>query len=179
MESLRTFDPESQLSVSKLTHISLLPDIQVRSVLEKRVSILSLLPADTMIWIDDAAYTFEIIEKVFEKAVSAFGKIESEVKHLEPTELFIKDDELRKELLDFTTIEFGRHFLFEAQETIQFNIVPQPLFSKNFELLITNLQENSAASYKNFILADSPKQVERTYTIFEDIRKKSYSRKTH
>ncbi|MGD0710736.1 MAG: transcription-repair coupling factor [Bacteroidales bacterium] len=171
VESLRTFDPESQLSVSKLTHISLLPDIQVRSVLEKRVSILSLLPSDTMIWIDDAAYTFEIIEKEFEKAVSAFSKIDSEIKHLEPAELFIKDDELRKELLDFTTIEFGRHFLFEAQETIQFNIAPQPLFSKNFELLITNLQENSAASYKNFILADSPKQVERIYTIFEDIQK--------
>ncbi|MFA5781623.1 MAG: transcription-repair coupling factor, partial [Bacteroidales bacterium] len=171
VESLRTFDPETQLSVSKLMHISLLPDVQNMAILEKRESILSLLPNDTIIWIDDATYSSEIIDKEFEKAETAFQQTGNEIKHLEPAELFIKGEELLKQLLDFTIIEFGRHFLFEAQEVIHFATTPQPLFSKNFELLITNLQENSSAAYKNFILSENPKQAERIYTIFDDIQK--------
>ncbi|MFA4851327.1 MAG: transcription-repair coupling factor [Bacteroidales bacterium] len=171
VESLRTFDPETQLSVSKLMHISLLPDVQNMAILEKRESILSLLPNDTIIWIDDATYSSEIIDKEFEKAETAFQQTGNEIKHLEPAELFIKGEGLLKQLLDFTTIEFGRHFLFETQEIIHFAVAPQPLFSKNFELLISNLQENSSAGFKNFILSENPKQAERIYTIFEDIQK--------
>ena len=171
VESLRTFDPETQLSVSKLMHISLLPDVQKMAILEKGESIFSLLPSDTIIWIDDAAYTSEIINKEFEKAETAFHETGKEIKHLEPAELFIKGEELLEQLLDFTTIEFGRHFLFETQKVINFAVAPQPLFSKNFELLISNLQENSSTGYKNFILAENSKQVERIYTIFDDIQK--------
>jgi len=171
VESLRTFDPETQLSVSKLNHISLLPDVQNTEILEKRESIFSLLPSDTILWIDDVSYAFEIIDKEFEKAELAFDKIDSEIKHLEPTELYNKSEDIQKQILDFTTIEFGRHFLFDSAESINFTITPQPLFSKNFELLISNLQENSSTGYKNFILAENAKQVERIYTIFDDIQK--------
>jgi len=171
VESLRTFDPETQLSVSKLNHISLLPDVQNTEILEKRESLFSLLPSDTIFWIDDVSYAFEIIDKEFEKAELAFDKIDSEIKHLEPSELYNKREDIRKQILDFTTIEFGRHFLFNNAESINFTVTPQPLFSKNFELLISNLQENSSAGYKNFILAENAKQVERIYTIFEDIQK--------
>jgi len=171
VESLRTFDPQTQLSVSKLNHISLLPDVQDRSILEKHECLLSLLPEDTIIWIDETAFTLEKLDKEFKKAEIAFSELSTEIRHLEPAELFINGEDLLKQLLDFTTIEFGRHSHFEAQERLEFAIGPQPLFNKNFDLLIKNLQENSAAGIKNFILAESSKQVERIYTIFEDIQK--------
>lgn len=171
IESLRTFDPESQLSVSKLTNISLLPDVQDRAILEKRESILSLFPEDTIVWIDDLAYTSEKINKEFEKAEIAFQVLNKEIKHIDPSELFLKGEDLLEQILGFTTIEFGRHFILDPQHVLQFNCAAQPLFSKNFELLISNLQENSTNGYKNFILADSPKQVERIYTIFDDSQK--------
>jgi transcription-repair coupling factor (superfamily II helicase) len=171
VESLRTFDPESQLSVSKLNNISLLPDVQDRAILEKHECILSLLPEDTIVWIDDTSFALQKVDKEFEKAEIAFKDLGNEVKHLEPSELFLKGEDLLKHLLDFTTIEFGRHFILSVEEQLDFAIAPQPLFSKNFELLIKNLQENATAGIKNFILADNPKQVERIYTIFDDFQK--------
>ncbi|NTW32177.1 MAG: transcription-repair coupling factor, partial [Bacteroidetes bacterium] len=173
IDSLRTFDPETQLSVSKLSHISLLPDVQNRAILEKRESLLSLLANDTIIWIDDLQYTSEKINKEFEKAETAFVEIKkgSEINHQEPKELFISGDEFLKQLPDFAIIEFGRHFRLEANEIIDFEISPQPLFSKNFELLISDMQKNTESGIKNYILAENNKQVERIYTIFDDIQK--------
>ena len=171
IESIRTFNPETQLSVSKLASISLLPDIQKREILEKRVSFLSLLPSDTLIWIEDAAYTFEVIDKEFEKAKKAFQELHAEIKQLPPEELFIQSDDFRKQLLDFSLLEFGKHVLFEAQEEIYFSTSPQPLFSKNFDLLISSLNENTNTGFHNFILADNAKQIDRIYTIFDDIQK--------
>ncbi|MFH0867667.1 MAG: transcription-repair coupling factor [Bacteroidota bacterium] len=171
VESLRTFDPESQLSVSKLTAISLLPDIQSKSITEKRENFLNLLPKDSVIWIEEAKYISEKIDYEFSKAAIAFDKLSKEVKHLEPEELFVSGNEFLEKINDFHIIELGGKHFSEEAENIAFTIAPQPSFNKNFELLIDDLQKNSADGYTNFILSDNLRQIERIETIFDDIHK--------
>ncbi|MFM2306779.1 MAG: transcription-repair coupling factor, partial [Bacteroidota bacterium] len=50
---------------------------------------------------------------------------------------------------------------------------PQPSFNKNFDLLIGNLHQNQQSGYTNLIFAENPKQIERFYSIFEDLEKQN------
>jgi transcription-repair coupling factor (superfamily II helicase) len=171
IESMRTFDPETQLSVSKLNAISLLPDIQTKSLTEKRDHFLSLLPKDTAIWIDEINYISEKMDSEFEKTVIAFNELSKEIKHLEPAELFISGEDFLKRLLDFPIIEMSGKYFAHVAEPVIYTFSPQPSFNKNFDLLIDELQKNTAEGYTNFILSDNPRQVERIEAIFEDMRK--------
>ncbi|HNW97107.1 MAG TPA: transcription-repair coupling factor [Bacteroidales bacterium] len=171
IESLRTFDPESQLSISKLNSISILPDIQNSSLVEKRDGFISLLPKDTVIWIDEIKFISEKIEHEFEKAVEAFQLLGKEIKHIEPHELFVKGNDFLEKISEFNIIELGGNYFSGVAENIHFAVSPQPSFNKNFELLIQDIQQNKDKGYKQFILSDNPKQVERIETIFDDISK--------
>jgi transcription-repair coupling factor (superfamily II helicase) len=75
VESIRTFDPETQLSQKQQTHISIIPDIQNKLLEEKRESFLDFLPKDTIIWCNHTALLFEVIEKSYEKISANFAKI--------------------------------------------------------------------------------------------------------
>jgi transcription-repair coupling factor (superfamily II helicase) len=66
-------------------------------------------------------------------------------------------------------LEFGKQFYYQADETINFEIKPQPSFNKDFNLLIHNFKENEKAGLENIIFTDSTKQIERLYSIFEDL----------
>ena len=66
-------------------------------------------------------------------------------------------------------IEFGKQFFYQADENIIFDIKPQPSFNKDFSLLIHNFKENEKAGIENLIFTDSTKQIERLYSIFDDL----------
>ena len=69
-------------------------------------------------------------------------------------------------------MEFGRRFYYSTGDSFSFSISTQPSFDKNFNLLIGNLQKNQEQGIKNILFADSPRQIERLYAIFEDLEKK-------
>ncbi|HQS04716.1 MAG TPA: transcription-repair coupling factor, partial [Daejeonella sp.] len=69
----------------------------------------------------------------------------------------------------FDILEFGKQFYYQADETINFDIKPQPSFNKDFSLLIHNFKENEKSGLENLIFTDSTKQIERLYSIFEDL----------
>jgi transcription-repair coupling factor (superfamily II helicase) len=77
---------------------------------------------------------------------------------------------LADQLKDFDLIEFGKQFFYEADETIHFDTKPQPSFNKDFNLLIHNFKENENAGVENLIFTDSTKQIERLYSIFDDLK---------
>ncbi|MCK9423576.1 MAG: transcription-repair coupling factor [Bacteroidales bacterium] len=159
--SLRSFDPSTQLSIEKINEITIIPDIRVNA--EKQMSyesIFSFLPGNTALWLDDAGFMADILEK---QPVS---------------ELLLTGNEFLKLLLGFSTIEFGQRFYFKTARPVIFNTAPQPSFNKNFDLLLQNLLENAENGFRNFLLADNPKQAERLHSIFEDIETKDEGRKT-
>ena len=173
VDSIRTFDPGSQLSVNALDKVSLMPNVQTRLVQEERQSIFEFVSPSTKVWIKDFELICDVVEKSFEKASASFDKILRESGQtkivLEPNQLFESGHDLRNRLGNFTCIEFGQRFYLSANKTFEFKSSVQPSFKKNFELLAANLLEHQQQGFENFISAEQPKQVERLTGIFEEI----------
>jgi len=171
VESLRTFDPVTQRSIDKLDHITIVPNVQDRASVETRETFLDFIPRYTLLWFHDAGFAAERIGTEFEKAEKAFSQLTGMVEHLKPSELYSDRETFLRQILGFNVVEFGKHTLLEHTFKADFHTTPQPSFNKNFDLLLTELRKNTAAGTRNVLLADSPKQVERIYTIFDDLEK--------
>ena len=183
IESIRTFDPLTQLSQKKIASVTMVPNIQTHFGNEKKTSVLEVLPSNTVIWIKDA----QILMDVFAQAVEKAKKIQPAIKKNrvehpnhplldgEVEEVFLSHADFQKGLSRFRLIEFGRSSIYKAENKVAFRSHPQPSFNKNFDLLIKNLHENNEAGYTNLIFAENPKQIERFYAIFEDLEKSTSS----
>lgn len=181
IESIRTFDPLTQLSQKKIASVTIVPNIQTHFSNEKKTSVLEVFPANTIVWFKDV----QILMDVFASALEKAKKIQPDIKkhrieHAnhpllegEPEEIFLSSAEFLKGISRFRVVEFGRASFFKAEERISFHSKPQPSFNKNFDLLIRNLHENDERGYTNLIFAENPKQIERFYSIFHDLKVKS------
>ena len=171
VDSIRSFDPATQLSVDKLDHITIVPNVQDRHLQEVRESFPEFLPKGSVLWLQDTSFTLDRLELEFEKAGKAFSALTGEVAHLKPEELFIGKEAFQRLMVDFPIIEFGKHPIFSPTLELNCFTSPQPSFNKNFDLLLANLLEHTSKGIRNVILADSPKQVDRIYTILDDLVK--------
>lgn len=173
VDSIRSFDPGSQLSVETMDKINLMPNVQTRLVQEQRQSLLEFIPPTTRVWLKDTALAFDIIEKCFQKASQGFDKILHDSGQtkvvLEPDALFETRDAFEKDLQSFKKIEFGSRYVFPADLTIEYRSGAQPAFKKNFELLAGNLVDHQMQGYTNFIAGEQQKQLERLQGIFAEI----------
>ncbi len=172
VESIRCFDPSTQLSEQVMGFVTIIPNIQSGMVKEEHESFFDFLPEETVLYARDLDYAINAIQTSLEKAKERFGEeivIEEEqvIRHFD--ELFDTADEFKLRLEKKTIVEFGTKPFFSNSETIRFNTRPQPHFNKNFNLLLENLYANQAQGYTNFLFSESAKQAERLYSIFEDI----------
>ena len=166
VESIRTFDPETQLSVQAMNHIAIMPNVQKKLLEEGRSSFLDFIASDSVIWTYELSSSLEFLK------LNLLSEYDNNVKP-ELKELFDSPDILLEKLRNKKVVEFGkRHFLKNDFEK-NFSFSPQPSFNKNFPLLISNLQQNQKQKIKNIIFADTAKQIERLYAIFEDLEKKN------
>lgn len=173
VESIRTFDPVSQLSVNTVDIISIIPNVQTKLLEEVRQSFLDFFPDDTKLWFKDYEQTLDVIEAYFEKANTSFENIlqgsgKTQV-ILEPQTLFENSASFSNSIEKFTKIEFGKKFQFKTSDIFSFESDPQPSFNKNFNLISEELNKNQIENFSNIIAADSEKQLERLKNIFEEI----------
>lgn len=173
VESIRTFDPDTQLSTESVSRINIIPNVQTKLVQENRESFLNFFPENTIIWLKDVEMTLEIIEKTFEKVESAFQQLVSisgSIKVISDPELRFDTRRLFLQMLkQFKTVEFGRRFYFKTEHKINYPAKPQPSFNKDFKRLVENLHEQQHHQYVNVIASDSQRQLERLNTIVEEI----------
>jgi transcription-repair coupling factor (superfamily II helicase) len=173
VDSIRTFDPGSQLSVESLTKVSLMPNVQTRLVQEERQSFFDFISPSSRFWLKDAAMANDIINTCFEKASQSFDKILHESGNtkvvLEPTQLFDTGADFLQHIQKFGRIEFGSRFYFQPHNTFEFKSSVQPSFNKNFEMLAANLLEHQQQGFANLIAAEQPKQAERLQGVFAEI----------
>lgn len=169
IDSIRLFDPATQLSVKPLEKIAVLPNVQHQVKEEAHIPIFDFLPDNTLFWLKDFSICRDKIEQHFEQAQTAFQNIDSPTKHDKPEDLFLSKDQFIKATLHLNTIEFGLQNYFQADCKIDLESSPQPAFNKNFELLANNLKENQEEGVENIIVANNSKQIERLYSIFEDM----------
>lgn len=169
VESIRSFSPTDQLSVDTLDHITIVPNIQDRKIIEKRESFLSYISENTVIWLDDLKFTADRIGFESEKVKEVMQNWKEEFGHLAPSEYFIDSKQFADDILKFSLIEFGNRFSNKGATPFHFNVSPQPSFNKNFDLLIASLTDNTSHGYRNYIFSENPSQVKRLYAIFDDI----------
>ncbi len=173
IESIRSFDPETQLSKEKVDQISLIPNIQTKLLQEFRQSFLSFLPEDARIWVKDYQLTLDVMDECFHRAEQIFGQIVSQTGTekllLTPEHLFDRGKEFSEALLEFPIIEFGRQFYLKSEDKFTWESQPQPSFNKNFDLLVNNLSENEKKGFLNLITAENEKQIDRLLGIFHEL----------
>jgi transcription-repair coupling factor (superfamily II helicase) len=169
VDSIRSFDPATQLSVSKLVFCTIIPNVQTRLLQESRQSFLEFIPDDSTLWFQNFQLSAEKIEKAFAQAEDAYKKLDGVIAQLPPSELYIDKDSFSRQVISFSTVEYGSQVSFKAGTTVTYNLTPQPSFNKNFNLLNENLQNLRRQKFEIVIFADTHKQIERLYKIFEDI----------
>ena len=168
VDSIRKFDPISQLSVNKMTRAVVVPNIGDQSLHESVEPLFNFIPADTRIWMADAKRTERQLEKAMERAESAFERVSDAVKFTPPAALFIAPERLESLLEPFHVVEFDGGTTFPNRVVIDWDMIPQPSFNKNFDLITSNLQANHRQGYHNVIVAGQATQIERLHDIFAD-----------
>lgn len=171
VESIRSFDPDTQLSVSSVKQINIVPDIQQKLNYESRESFLEFLPEDAVLWFKDTELTLEVIENCYQKAEIALAEVTGGGVQIvsDPNTLFETRRSFLNTIKKFKIVEFGRRFYFKSENKTVYSSKPQPSFNKDFKRLIEDLSENQSKGFVNIIAAEQPKQLDRLERIFEDL----------
>ncbi|HEX5155265.1 MAG TPA: transcription-repair coupling factor [Parafilimonas sp.] len=180
VDSIRIFDPESQLSERKLLQVSIIPNIETQFESDEKISLLEFLPEQTVVWIKDWDIAKETIHEQEEylgdyirSTVNSQPSTDEEVD--ESTVLknivvkdFVPAATIERQILQHHLVEFGYKPHLSNFE-IELNTKPQPAFNRQFDLLIKDLKAHETKGYDLYIFAEQAKQLERLNTIFNDL----------
>lgn len=165
IESIRVFNVDDQLSVEKLTEVSIIPNVQDISIEKTQENITEFIPPSSLVWLDSFAFTIDKINSIYNSSWS--HEANSQIKS--KRELAITGEHLESELSRFRVIEFSAQPHFNVSHRFKFNTQPQPSFNKNFELLGDRLISNIEEGYENIIVSESETQIARLRDIFSEI----------
>ena len=175
IDSIRTFEVENQLSKERTDHVDIVPEL---TAVEEKESVLKFMPQDMLLVTKDLQFVRETIERIYQEGFSQQAMQErlAEATEMEAREI---EQEMQRDSQIITGSQFAqdaepfRKILLKdekASAVVRFNIKPQPLFHKNFELLTQTLDDYLLQGFKLYILADSAKQQERLKDIFEEMK---------
>ncbi len=183
IDSIRLFDPETQLSERKLLQINIIPNVETQFTSGEKVSLLNFLPENTVVWTEDWEFIKQIIEQQQEDlevairnqqmGINTKASANSEEDELNEIKEINQEDfvyalPLEEQIQQRHIIEFGNKTYFSKGNKISFSIQQQPAFNRQFKLLIENLKSFETKKYNLFIFAENPKQLERLHSIFSD-----------
>ena len=170
VESIRTFDVETQLSLQQVSSVVIIPNIESKVAGEQRTSFLSLLPEETLIFVEDFELFAPKWEKMYQKAQEAFAALKGEIAHLPPEELFCNAQEGLRDFAQRYVVRVNPHNPQEiVGKGVSFAMRPQPSFNKRFELLLEHFKEKYNEGYTNYICCVSAQQAQRFLDIFEEL----------
>lgn len=176
IDTLRTFEVETQLSLQKRKQVEIVPEL-AQADHEQLTSFLHLLPEETLIVTKDLHYVADRIGKIFDEGFSKSAQTEqmegkSEVEQEAIRQQMLAETKLigrgkfLTDALGFRRIETATSPTHTAEAVITCETTPQPLFHKNYDLLLQTLRDDAAGGKRVFILADSQKQNDRLREIF-------------
>jgi transcription-repair coupling factor (superfamily II helicase) len=165
---IRTFDLETQLSISSFESIKIIPNIQSDIKVENRINFFDNISNETLIVVNNSKSFLREINSLFKSAESIYSSISDSTIQLKPTELFSSKKEIKNSLISNSLIEIGSNSIF-SDKTIIFKSKPQPAFNKSFDLLIENLNAYSELGYQNYLCCSNEQQKKRFNDIFENI----------
>lgn len=178
VDSIRTFEVQTQLSKEKKEEVSIVPDTEVGDK-EALVAFTDYLQPDTVLVVKDLGFVHDTIERIYnegfarqaEQAQEPTSEMEAAAlqERLRKESLLITGETFLRGVASLQRLNIGAQPLGTAQAVLRFNTSAQPIYHKNFELLQKNLSQFKADGYHTYILADSNKQTERLQSIFEEM----------
>ena len=183
VDSIRIFDPETQLSERKLLQVSIIPNIDTTFASDEKVSLFEFLPSNTVVWLNDWHFIKERIlsqEDDLEIAIETdFPDNNKDViddlneKNSIDKNDFTNAESLENLILQKHIIEIDKPYFLkknsDIKNIIDFHIKPQPSFNRNFDLLIKDLKGYEEKNYSLYIFAENAKQLERLHIILTDL----------
>jgi transcription-repair coupling factor (superfamily II helicase) len=185
VESIRIVDPETQLSERRLLQISIIPNIESRFTGKEKISLLSFLPENTVVWMQAADLVKEKLrecEKDLQLATclradkvgnrqQANDSDERDLKREISKNDFVTAGQIETELLQRHIVSFGdfANTKHQGNFSIEFSTKEQPAFNRRFDLLIADLKKWESKGFQLNLFADNPKQLERLRSIFDDL----------
>ena len=166
IDSIRTFNIETQLSEEKLTSISIAANVAHDA---NGTSLLKFIPADTLIAVRDAAFTVARIREVASDSLSTSAVI-AEEGDSDAMSQVIDAEDFNRDFAAFTQLCFtsATSSTDPSDLSIDFQCSPQGIYHKNFDIISDSFSRFLDDGYEIFILSDSDKQIERLKEIFAD-----------
>jgi transcription-repair coupling factor (superfamily II helicase) len=174
VDSIRSFDVETQLSIEKKKKITIIPNVENKFFRDKRESFLDYISKETVLFVQNPDLLLTQLDKLFSKATESFEKLDATIQHVSPQELFLDRNAFLKDAVNFTMVEIGSKPFFESEKTLEFSIHPQPSFNKQFDLLLNNLGENHASGVRNYLFCSNDTQAKRFHDIFESLDEENH-----
>jgi len=157
IESIRSFDPITQLSVDEVQYTSIVPNIQEEEISGEKVSLFNYLDKDGIFFSPKLTLFFDTLKSGLEN----FGA--------ENNTRFDDSTTLKKKIAYRVLIGGGSSPYKEPDKEFVFSMQAQPSFGKQFNMLIEHMQDLNTIGSKILVLSESNKQIERLETIFEDL----------
>ncbi len=175
VESIRLFNPTTQLSLKNISRVSIIPNISNQFGQEDKVPLFNVFPANSVIWIKDVNQLLEKLEnceqRAKEFAVHVSHTEDEALKKILNERAFILSNQIIEELSRHNIILLNKaESSIPLDAEIAFNASPQPNFNKNFKILIEDLNKKIKEGIDCYILTDNNRQIERFYNIFEDLK---------
>lgn len=182
VDSIRIFDPETQLSERKLLQVNIIPNVETQFESDEKISLLEFVSENTVVWLKDWDVIKEKIANQEDDLNGFIGMLDSGfrmhnneeedntkiVKEVSWND-FVKAETVEQQLVSKHVVEFGYKPHLSGFE-IEFQTKSQPSFNRRFDLLIADLKAHEAKSYSIYIFAEQVKQLERLNSIFADLQ---------
>jgi len=180
VDSIRIFDPETQLSERKMLQVTIIPNVETQFEDGEKISMLNYLPENTMVWIRDRQFFHDSLLNQEEDLAFFFERNqeapaseseEGEEKLQVRASDFETADNLMRQLQQRILIEMGGQAQDQLKEEERsFHTREQPAFNRKFDMLINDLKVHDKRLYSVFLFAENPKQLERLHSIFTDLK---------
>ena len=177
VDSLRTYDTVSQLSVKQMDRIDIVPDFtgvqggaeECKGVQDNssRVSLIEYFGADDIVWTQSLMMAAEQMEKLLADTRKAYDDRMADKEHPvvgnlpKPEEMSCSANEFLHKLLDCKIVEYGNSHYFSQADRIEHHSDPQPAFNKQFDMLQENLRQHEDEGYKLIITVSGESQQKR------------------
>ncbi len=163
VDSIRFFDVENQLSKSNPEEIAIVPNVQGRG-LGDRIDFPLFVQENTMLWLKNGRFIVDSLSSMYEDILRHAGEDKSELNVSD----FIEPAVLENRFSDYPVFEYGQSFLLEGHKLFSFDVVPQPVINKNFDILEQHLKQKNDEGWDNYILSSNKLQIDRINAIYED-----------
>ena len=171
VDSIRTFDIESQLSIKPIKKLQIIPNIEHKLRNETRQGFLEYTTSKTRVFAKNIPAFLAATDTLQEKATEAYNELSTDLNHSRPEDLFCTSAEFKSQLLDFSVVEFGSTAVLDPKkkQQLEVQVSPQPSFNKQFNRIIEDLNTHHDLGYQNYICCSNPQQAQRFYDIFETV----------